>query len=301
VTLTTTVGALLDRVRRDAHLGLHGPVYFLASSAGEDATSLTVEGDVTHLTAGSIIAVDAELYLVKSVSGSSITVVPGALGSTSGAHDVDAIVEVAPRFPKAMLLDHLAHEIASWGTQLWRPVTVEVEISNDAQFYEIEPDDAGEILMLLDVRAQPPGTSVANWSADRWPQVNARLVRDLPEDVIDSGIGLQLTAYHVSNTTLRVVYAAGFDTTTLDPSTDLVDDLGMPASMIDVAEAGTKARALRDGVLSRTDYRSSGMSRNAEEVQVLDLIRAAEQAEAMRDRALAREQLELRARWPWRG
>lgn len=305
MTLDTTVGGLLDRVRRDALLGLHGPVYFLAASAGEDATSLTVEGDVTHLAPGMIIAVDAELYLVRSVSGSTISVVPGALGSTSAEHDTDALVEVAPRFPKAMLLDSVAHEIASWGSQLWRAVTVDVEIENDSQFYELEPDDAGEILMLLDVRARPPGTSdqvrVANWSADRWPRLTAQLLRDLPDDVIDSGYGLQLASYHPSNTSLRVVYAASFDTTTLDPTTDLVDDVGLATSQIEVAEAGCKWRALRDGALSRTDYRSSGTSRQAEEVQVLDLIRAAEQAEAIRNRLLAREANELLSRWPWRG
>lgn len=295
--LGTTVGTLLDRVRRDAMLGLYGPIYTLASGVGANATSLEVAQSVEHVAVGSVLAVDTELYLVTGHTGTTITVVPGFHGSSSAAHATGAVVEVDPRVPKAALLDYVDHEIRSWGRQLFQVVTEETTLSLTEKLYELV--DATDPFFLLDVRRAPDSGSI--WTPDTWPKVEAQLLRALPPEDVASGYAIQLLNYPTAAVALRVVYGQAFDTTTLDAGTDLVEDVGLRVSYLEIVEAGVKYRALADGVFARTDYRSSGMSRNAEEVTTLDLIRASDLARSRRDMVLADRALELRGEWPYPG
>lgn len=302
-----TVDALCDRVRRDAQLGVYGPVYSLASGVSASATSLVLNEAPEHITVGSFLAVDAEMYRVTAIdSGSStVSVIPGFHGTTTAAHNANALVEQDPRVPKASLLDWAQHEIGSWKKQLFRVQTVELAVDSTERTYDLPT--VTDIDFLLEVRAAPTGAGAqmddygASWTGDSWPRVEARLLRDMTglTGTPFTGTGLQLTLYPRSTTTLRVVYASAFDLSTFDLTTDLVADVGLEEGHLDVLEQGLRWRTLSSGIVARTDWRGQGMIRDAEEVSLLDIVRAVDMARSLRDRRMSEEALALRSRYPY--
>lgn len=306
MTLGTTVDNVLQRARRDAHLGLTGPVYTLAAALNDTETIIQLNEDPMHMAHGSMLAVDAELmHVMEVVMGShSLTVRRGMFGSTAAAHADDSIVEVDPRFPKAAALDWAEQEIRSWRNQLFRIVTLDLPVSQSERTYDLTGVDPLGVVFLLDVRQQPLFSSIdelwgVSWAGDAWPRVEARLMRDMPTVDFPSGYALQLTHFPRTTTSLRVAYASDFDFAPFDLTTDLVADVGLDASWLDIVEQGVRWRALQSNLMSRTDWRAAGMSRDAEEVTLFDIVRSVDMARSLRDRRLADEALTLRSHYPY--
>lgn len=305
MTLSTTADALVERVRRDALLGLYGPLYTLASSYTAGGTSIVLNESPEHMTQGSLVAVDYELFHVQSVnvSGMALTVLPGFLGSVQANHAANALLEVDPRFPKGALLDYAEHEIRSWTGELWRETSINLPVVRTERTYDLA-GVTGDVYFLLDVRQMPEGTSFddvsASWNRDAWPHVEARLLRGMSTSEFASGFALQLLNVPRFATTLRVTVAQPFDLTTFTASTDLLATVGLRANWLDILEMGMRYRALATSTTARTDWRAAGMARDSEEVSALDLLRVSGMARDMRTMRLKHEGLELRARYPYR-
>lgn len=306
MSLATTVDATLDRVRRDATLGSYGPLYTLQSAVDADDTMLMVEHNLTHITRFSILALDYELVLVTDIAHTAgqITVRRGMHNSTAAAHDAGTLVEQDPLLPKAHLLDHAELEIRSWAQQLFRIVTLPLDATRTRKVYDLAGVDSEGVDFLLEVRRPPTGTSVSlflsSWAGDSWPRVKAKLLRDMPTADLPSGLGLQLLNYPRSDATLRVAYASPLDLSSFDGATDLVADVGLDPSWIDILELGLRARALSGSMTSRTDWRATGDNREAQQASLLDLVRSVEMARSQRDARFADAATKLRTRYPYR-
>lgn len=308
MTLSTTVDGLLERVRRDRMLGIYGPFYSLAAGIDADDAELSTNENVEHMTEGSLIAVDYEIMRVTTVHHgvNMLSLSRGAFGTTAAAHSAGALIEQDAITPKASMLDWAELEIRSWSKKLFRVKTLSLAVTQNERTYDLAGVDAQGIDFLLDVRAAPQGTTVQTfperftWSGDTWPIVDAKLVRDLPTSEIPSGVGLQLLNYpnHAGN--LRVAYASPFDLSPFAGTTDLLADVGLAANHLDVLEAGLRQRALTASLHARTDWRAAGINRDTQAVTVLDVMRAADQARATRDRRLAEEVVNIRASYPYK-
>lgn len=306
MTYGTTVDALLDRVRRDALLGLHGPVYTLASNYTAGANSIILNEDPQHMGPGSIVSMDAELFYVTNVdsASSTLSVIPGYLGSTPANHNTPCVVEVDPRVPKAALIDYARQEIESWTGELWRTTAVDITGNVRSRSYDLA-GVTGDVLFLLDVRRKPEGVPVddffrISWIGDSWPHVEAKLKRNMSTTEFASGISLQLLTAPRVSTTLRVVLAQPFNLTTFDLTTDLVSAVGLEIGWFDILEFGVRWRALSALTTARVDWRTAGMVREGEEVTPLDMIRTAGMARDTRQLRLSHEGLALRGRYPFR-
>lgn len=301
----TTVDNLLDRVRRDALLGLRGPVYTVGSAYTAGGTSLVINETPEHLGVGSLVSVDAELFYVKSidVGSKTLTVIGGYFGSTPANHALDAVVEVDPRVPKAALIDHAQQEILSWADELWRVTVLAPTASTREATYDLGTI-TGDVYFLLDVRAAPLSTTEPlftwSWSGDRWPHVDARLLREMPSPDFTSGFGLQLKNTPRNPGALRVALGVPFNLSAFALTTDLVSAVGLEPQYLDILEFGVRARALASLTTARVDWRMAGMARDSEEVTPLDMIRTSGMARDMRTLRLKTEGLALRARWPYR-
>jgi hypothetical protein len=301
----TTVGDLLTRVQRDALLASRGAVYTLASAYTAGTTSLSVNEQISHIGQGSILAIDYELFYVQAVSSGTglVTVIPGYFGTTPANHDINAVVEVDTRFPKAVMLDEVEHEILSWGRQLWRISTDDLTISRSERTYDLD-GFTGEIFFLLDVRLRPVGTTTDfwnfSWTGDAWPHAEARLLRNMTVADFPSGTAIQLKEFPQKSTLARIAVAQPFDLSPFTTTTDLIADVGLRREWIDVLELGVRARILTHTVTGRSDWRTGTMSRAAEEVSVFDVMRTVQQAQGLRDARLADEGVELRGEWPYR-
>jgi hypothetical protein len=302
----TTVDASLERVRRNAMLGSYGPFYMLMAPATDSDTMLTLDHEVAHITLGSILAVDYELMRVTAIAHGSNTleVQRGFLGTTPAAHDEMALVEQDPRYPKAVLLDHAEQEVRSWEKQLFRIVTLPITTTRSERTYDLVGVAAEGIDFLLEVRAPPVNVPIddfgSTWSGDTWPKVEAKLLRNMPVADLPSGFGLQLKHWPREAGTLRVAYASPFTLTAWTGATDLVATVGLDPGWIEILEHGVRARALTGSMSSRSDWRATGTNRDAQEVNLLDLVRAVDMAQAVRDRRLTDAATKLRSRYPYR-
>lgn len=300
MSLGTTLDAVCERVRRDALLSTTGPVYSLRTAYLAGGDTIEVNETPEHMSMGSILAIDAELFHVMEVNSGSriITVMPGYFGTTQANHADNAIVEVDPRVPKASLMDFAEHEIYSWKGKLFRIATAAIDTTVTGRIFELATSDTVEF--LLDVRAAPLGTPWdSTWSLDSWPRHRAKLIRNLPSADFASGLAVQLHRPTRVATSLRVAYATQFDLSTFTLNTDLVATCGLERGHLRVLEEGLRYRALGSGLIPRTDFRISGVSRAAEQVTLLDIVRATDMARAMHDQALADEALDLRKRFPY--
>jgi hypothetical protein len=300
VSFGATLDATIERVRRDALLGLTGPVYTLRTAYTAGADTLEVEQSPSHMSMGSIVSVDAELFHVIEVdTGSKIlNVSPGFYGTTETNHALGAVVEVDPRVPKASLMDWAEHEIESWKGKLFR--VVEASIDTDVSSRVFNLPNATAVDFILDVRAAPLGEPVEwSWTGDSWPRHRARLLRNMPTADFASGFAVQLQRPTRTSTTLRVAYASPFDLDPFDLNTDLVATCGLRRGHLGVLEEGIRWRALSSGIVPRTDWRATGMSRDAEQVSLLDVVRATDMARQLRDQRLADEALDLRKQFPY--
>lgn len=308
MTLSTTVDGLLERVRRDRLLGTYGPHYSIASGISDSDTDVSTNESIEHITLGSLLAVDYEIMRVTEVHHgvNMLSVARGAFGTTAAAHATGALIEQDAAVPKASLLDWAELEIRSWSKVLFRVLTLPLPVTQSERTYDLVGVDPLGIDFLLDVRAAPLGTATQTWperltwSADTWPIVDARLVRDLPVAEIPTGVGLQLLNFPNHAGDLRVAYASPFDLAPFVGTTDLISDVGLNASHLDVLEAGLRHRALVGSLQSRTDWRAIGINRDSQVVSVLDVMRAADQARSHRDRRLAEEAVNIRARYPYK-
>lgn len=291
----STLEGVISRVRRQWQATLRPTVFTLSASYTADDTTISLNGDLTDVGEGSIVEVGTGLYYVSSVGVSSLTVLPNWEGAASQNADAGDFCEVDPRIPRSTLADMAEAEIRSWGSQLWRVATADVGVTTSGRAYDLDTGGA-EVLYLLGARLQPVGVG-DTWAGDSWPKAEARLLRDMPASDFASGQAVQLESLPVRATTLRVFYATPFDLSTFDLSTDLVTDCGLAPAQLDVLDAGLRWRLLASGLVTRTDWQAAGLSRDAEEVNPTDILRATQMAQGLRDRRLADEALELRRQW----
>lgn len=293
--LATTVDAVISRVRRDAQLTLRPVVATLNASISAGATTFVTSEDV-QVGAGSIAALDTELFYIASRSERTFTVIGGYEGTTEAAHTAGTFIEFDPRLPKVTLLAMAEHELNAWGGRLFRVSSTDVAVTNAERTYDLGVNDP--VVFLLDVRGRPAGTTLT-WNGDAWPKVTARLLRDMPTTDFASGRAIQLPTFpNVSS--LHVVYATPFDLNPFELTTDLVEECGLTRGQIDVLEAGLRWRMLSAGLVPRTNWQAAGMSRDSEEVQTSDLARVTALAKELRDTRLANEAMELERQWPTR-
>lgn len=306
MTLATTVDALLERVRRDAMLSSYGPFYTLGATITDSETMLTVSEHISHLTVGSVIAIDAELMRITEIHHASdgVSVVRGAFGSTATAHTEGTLVEQDCRTPKAALLDWAELEIRSWNKVLFRVNTLTLAADKNNRTYDLAGVDTQGVDFLLEVRAEPLNAAAdtfgSSWVQDSWPHVEAQLLRNMPVADFPSGYALQLTNLPRYAGDMRVAYASPFNLTALTLATDLVSTVGLDPNYLDILEQGLRQRALSASMTARTDWRATGMARDAEEVTVLDVVRAVDMARSIRDRRLNEEAVNLRSRYAYR-
>jgi hypothetical protein len=298
LTYATTLDGVISRVRRQWQATLRPSVFTLSGNYTANDTTLSLDGDLSNIGEGSIVEVGISLYYVNAVGSSALTVFPNWEGSVSANATAGGFAEVDPRIPRSTLADMAEAEINSWGSQLWRVDSVEVPVTTAGRAYDLGATN--EVIQLLETRLQPVGTS-RTWTGDSWPKASAKLLRDIPTADFASGVGIQLENLPTVATNLHVVYATPFDLSPFAVTTDLVADCGLNAGQLDVLDAGLRHRLLGSGLVTRTDWQGAGMSRDSEEVNPTDILRATDMARAMRDRRLADEALELRRQWSMGG
>lgn len=170
-----------------------------------NATTLSMLHPARGIAEGTTLNVDLEEYYVLSVGGTSVTVIPGFNGSTSAAHDANAIVRVNSKF-------------SNWKISKWINKTLE-DLSADGLFrikfaeFTFEPAVAAynitapDLIDVWRVKYDVPGPT------QEWPELQKsewHLDQDSNSADFAGGKSLLLKSGGFPGHLVRVSYKASF-------------------------------------------------------------------------------------------
>ena len=291
----TTVGATLQRIRRQLHSGYRFETNYLSATVTSGDTTLSLSISPTaNLQAGALVFLDQEACRVTTVNAASstITVARGVFDSTAVSHTVGTEVVINPRFSPLDIIDAMYEEIASYGPQLYWVDDAEFTVAEAADSLQLSAawlDAYG----IVDVRRQWTDTGI-----DSWPRLQCRFQRSGP--TATSGNSLLRFMETCFGGTIYVQAARPFVLSTFTTATDLVADVKLPDSMLDVVAMGTKLRLLVDNENGRTARTAQDEPRRAEETPVGATVQPFQFNNAMYRNRKQEEVNKLRALWPVR-
>lgn len=279
----TTVLDQINTARRYLYSLHNGQYNRLAAAADADDTAFTFDFDLNGIVPGTTLSIGDELLYVweASTSAKSATLQRAWDGSDAEAHVDASIVEVSPRFPKFTVRAALLEEIRSWGDAIYRTDTFSLSVTGNTLAYDLPIDPFHQI---TDVRRSTTATD------GRWPRVNHYEV-DRHADTSDfpSGVALYIRETLTTPLTLQITYTAPLDLDYFDDAADMEDDVGLAASMLDIAPLGAAWRLLAPREAKRTFTEAQGEPRLAEEVPSGATIRTAAGYKQLRDQRLIEE------------
>lgn len=175
----STVAQVIDRINREylyppreqpARTTLNGAINASVTSVVFTDNILSVEEE-NSLGEGVIIQVERELMLVSAISGQTLTVVRGWLGTTAATHDDLAELVISPDYPRQVVFDNLADALESLYPDLFVVKTTESTITAD---WISAPSDVGNVI----------GANYYHTSLG-WKACGVRVLKGFP----DSGTG----------------------------------------------------------------------------------------------------------------
>ena len=256
----TTAATVINKTLRQLLSGTVEARNKLASTITDSDTSVVCTYAVEGLRAGQVFEIDSELFYIwaANVSTQTLTVQRGFNGTTAAAHTSGALLTVAPRFPRAQVLEAINDEVLD----LSSPVNGLFQVKTFNQTYNgtdrmVNLTSATDVIDVLNVSVR--------YLTDDYPVARkVKLVRDLPTDDFASSFALKFDQA-VYPGRLRVVYKAPYTSVTTE-ATNLNTDCGIQESVEDIVVIGTQLRLMAPREIKRNFIESQGDTRRAEEV-----------------------------------
>ena len=256
----TTAATVINKTLRQLLSGTVEARNKLASTITDSGTSVVCTYAVEGLRAGQVFEIDSELFYIwaANVSTQTLTVQRGFNGTTAAAHTSGALLTVAPRFPRAQVLEAINDEVLD----LSSPVNGLFQVKTFNQTYNgtdrmVNLTSATDVIDVLNVSVR--------YLTDDYPVARkVKLVRDLPTDDFASSFALKFDQA-VYPGRLRVVYKAPYTSVTTE-ATNLNTGCGIQESVEDIVVIGTQLRLMAPREIKRNFMESQGDTRRAEEV-----------------------------------
>lgn len=259
-TVASAVSAARNRLLPLVKLSLNE----LGATLATDATTVTLADEPHGITAEGFMAIGYEVvYVVSPPSGRDVEVYRAMLGTSQPTtpHPAGTLVEAKTRYPPGIILQALLEEVRAMGPDLYKPTPAVVTGAAGVAGYDLGLMDWTQIHDVLRVYARPS----TNDTSFQGRRMSFDFRRIGPADLCPSGTAaLQLHSPLGDARTLDVTYAAPFDTSAFDETTDLVADCGLAASMFDVAWLGSAYRLLQEA--PRTQLATQSIPPKAEDV-----------------------------------
>lgn len=290
----TSVLNTLERIRRQLSSSHRSEVFALAEDVDISETSI----DITPIPGaaiveGSDISVDLEKMRVTAATAGTLTVIRGWLDSDAATHTNGAPVWANPRFSPIDIFDAMIAEILSWGPHLYRVVATEFALAVDTNVVEapVAVSDAYDLISV---------TGRYDDSLTTWPEMNVRLQRGAVgwSGAATSGMLLRFIDGWIGS--VFALWSVPFDLSTFTVATDLVADVGLEQSMLDILEMGVKLRLLSDDETAMSARDVQDEPRRAEEVPLTSIPPMLQQLYAIYSRRKTEEVNKLRTRYPYR-
>jgi hypothetical protein len=287
---TSTLQSMINQVLRRVQPGQQVESVTLASSSSVGATSLTLNDAsgvvLQNLRPELVIAIDLELFYVQAVNGTTVTVVPGYLGSTEATHASGAMVYINPRFSQFDIMTAINDDLSdlcSPDNGLYAVNSLEFTY-NPAQ---IGYDLAGvngliDILSIQQKRPYPVGYWVPV------PRSKWTLTANADLTAFPSGFALRLNEGGYPGMPYRVTYKSVFQ-----PFQNLTDDAtnvaGLSSTMYDLPPLGAMVSLVAPREIKRNQIEAAPDSRRATEVPPGAVMNSVAQVLALRQRRINAE------------
>lgn len=287
----SNVGALVEQTRRLLFGSHNQQLNKLGSTITAIATTITTTYNLNGAVAGSSICIGDELlYVWEAVPGTkTLTVSRGWLGTTPAIHTANDVIEINPRFSTPVIRQALQDELRSWPPEIFNVQSQDVLVGSDTRL--IDMSTFGKVIQVLRVTRPPTTTETA------WRRVTFRYERTTSDDY-PSGV-INLNAALSQATTFRVDAACPFAVDIFTDNIDLITQVGLAESMLDIAPFGAAARLLASKEVQRVSMAAQGDPRIATEVQSGTITTTSRSMRALRDKRFAEEALRLRNAYPW--
>lgn len=282
----------------------------VAAGTTDSTSTITLSYDLGGCVAGAELALENESAYVLDVNPSSKTalVLRAQNNTTAPEHAAATKVEIDPPWTRATIMAELRNELRSWGPQVFRVGSVQTSLVTDVLSYDL--GIIADAFRVLSVKRSPV-PFIGDSTASPWQAVSPGTdgVWDEVPFVVDwaantgsfpSGASLTLRSLTRSYPgTLQVTYAGPFNVdSNWSDDTDLLDDVGLDTSDLDIAAYGVAWRLLSFRTTRRLETSVRGQSRDASDVPALALLQAAEQFKTMRDNRLLDAQYRLLQKYP---
>lgn len=296
-----TVGSVIDRTLRQLNSSIRNELNTLANNVALNDTQLTFTFDLTPaVRLGTVLSVGLELMRVLAVDTNTKTVdvLRGWQDSPIQTHTAGAEVLINPRFTRFDVYDAMIDELTSWEPDLFKVVSYEWTVEDDDETVEV-PFNLRYAIGVVRLTRQWEGSDSSSW-----PSLKYRLQRGDPavwSGANTSGLVIRFVPFNnvqrngKLHALLAYPYIVGDD---LEESDDLVTDVGLDRSMLDLLVFGVKTRLLSDDESNRASRQPADESRRAGDVPVN---RGLEVAATMRGNYLRRynaEVMKLRVKYP---
>jgi hypothetical protein len=277
-------------------LGAGGPERnYLAAGITAEAASLTLELPAGNITAGSRLSIGLEMFHVKSVTGTTVSVVAGQEGSTSASHDTGEAILVNPAYSWWSILQALNAELRSLSSPangLFQMKTKDLTYDGSILGYDLGARVDG-FLDVYRVLWKQTGVSKS------WPEVSDfRVERNMLKSDFSSGVAVFITGAS-SQQPARVIYKAPFDLLeNLDD--DVATVTGLPSTAVDLPPLGAAERLVSMNEVRRNALDAQSSSKRLDEVPAGAQRQAATALRVLRERRVREEATRLRAMYPVR-
>ena len=259
--MTTMVDLVAD-VRRRVYGSMTENVNLFQTSASAGQTSLQLELGVEGIQKGMLLSSGLNVWFVKGVYSidNTVFVIPGYDNSPKNPVSEGDMLYVRPRMTDWYAFNAINDQfrrLSSPDAGLYRVGTWVAEVDPTYQTYPV-PVAAADMINILRVRWRWPGTT------DVWTDMSPRYYRWVysnEQNIVRFLISIP------SGTEVEFTYKAPFAQAT-SLADDLVTDIGMSDSMVDIPVLGAAIDLLRTTESRRTQVSAQGDSRRPEEVPV---------------------------------
>jgi hypothetical protein len=297
-----SVGSVIGRIY-DMLLGTtREQVAQLSADIGEDDTTCTL-GYASVITDGDILSIDDELIYTwgttSASGGVNATIQRGYRNTEAASHDADALVLVNPYFSTHEVRECLRDEIRSWPPQVFQVNSIDIAAVDFVEGYDL--GDINPFLPPYRVSISPdtltPGTDDM-----MWPTISFEVDQNANTDAFPSGNALFITApggIYQAPQTIHFKYASPFNVDSeFDDTTDLVENVGIDESDIDVAVYGAMWRLVQGFEARRNLFNPMATSSDVQGVPPGSILREADYYKTERNNRLGDAERRLRSLFP---
>jgi hypothetical protein len=264
--MTTTFNDLIQKTsRRLEPLGISETVV-LQSNILAGATTIPVTDPsslIGSIQPGKTLGIDLEVFYVQSVTGTTITVVPGWQGSTEAPHSANAVVFINPRFSYfdigTAINDDLL-DLSSPENGLYQVKSVEITFNPSIVGYDLV--GVASINEIISIRYQVP-YPIGVWKPLHYGEWELTPASD--PTAFPSGFALTLYRDCYPGLPFRVTYAAPFGQF-VNLTDDATNVAGLSSTMFDIPPMGAMVGLVAPREVKRNQIDSEPDSRRGPEV-----------------------------------